>query len=1116
MDQHYRAFISYKHAPADNVVAAEIQKRLERYHVPAAIRKKTGRDKIGRIFRDKVELPITSDLSDDIGKALEDADFLIVICSTSTKLSAWVPREIAAFLKHHSKKNVLTVLVDGEPGDVIPEMLRTDTVTRTAPDGTPYEEDVIYEPLSCDFRVGIKEARRTEIPRLAAALLGCTYDELVMRERQYKRRRNLAIGIPAACMLTVAISYLIWSRQEIAKNYQRAEENYQLAQQNYQLAEENYQKAEENYQLAQENYREAQANLDRALINQSDYLSSESEKLLNKGDRIRAILLALEALPGGDAADRPLTASSQGAMVRALRAYCAPGTADKNHSMTTVAEFGMDGSISDYKGTHDGRYVIIRDSYGNVGVWDVAELTRTMLLDSEEIHDVQMLSDTRIATLGENGVAVYDLPSGRELWRFSDEETRWYRSALCVPDEGGIVWTARATNVTNPDYTTSYGMKMTGLDASTGAVLTETVMEEDGKELASFERAVCSDDGRWAAAAAYHGYYGKDTVMRVFLCDAQTASFTEVSLNRDYWRVDTMRFVPDAGNGRTEQSGAEDALRLAVMAYPLETYGMGGQNSLMDLYTEVQPMEIAVSCYDIRGALLWANSFETPQVPKLPNGKALLFSEEAQAFVSVYANRAAVIRASDGTITDQVETTNSVVSCGINGNGSLILFLDNGSLGVYGFDEPGTITQISYADFDIKSMTFINRIGEDSIDFLVVPDARRVWLYRAVYDEEFYPYPGGTMPQDTTFQKELLLGDTFVVQDYASHLYLFDLTEQSEGHVVTFPGQSYSYDILGADEEAGIVWIYYSGDDRQFLAVDTSDGTVHSYRSRYKSIYTPRLTRDGRITYWSYDYPDTHLIIASAADGILEESVLADSPKSYSRYDIRPDLKYAAVNDYTKPLMIMDLTSGKTETVDDVLRDSVRQVVWQGADLDTVPEDGFLAVTDGYDAAILRTDGSVVARLSQTGAAVVSMTGYRDELIVLFGGGLLTRYSWADGTMTGRTSLEYYASESFNEDVDWDFEQDRLYLIRHGFMSAMHIIDLETWEQEAFAQYGLGYDAARDRIVSYLADDDGKHVGYFRHYSVEDLRRKAQEALHGSTLTEEERDMYGLRNRTEP
>ena len=530
----------------------------------------------------------------------------------------------------------------------------------------------------------------------------------------------------------------------------------------------------------------------------------------------------------------------------------------------------------------------------------------------------------------------------------------------------------------------------------------------------------------------------------------------------------------------------------------------------------VTPMEIAVSCYDTGGHLLWENSYKTPQVPKLPNGKALLYSEDTQSLVSIYANRAAVFRASDGTITDQVETTNSVVSCGVNGSGSLILFLDNGSLGVYDFDEPGEITQISYVDFDLLSMTYINRIGEDSIDFLVVPDAKRVWLYRAVYDAEFVPYRAEAIPKKASFQKEILLGDTFAIQDYESHLYLYDLTEQSDGRVVTLPGESYRYDYLGTDEKAGIIWMYNRWDQDPFLAVDASDGTTRGYRSRFSSISGPALTRDGRITYWYYDYPAAHLVIASAADGVLEETILIDSEKTYSRYHLRPDLKYAVVYDYSKPPAIMDLTSGKTAELDSQLRDSVRQVVWQGDDQGTVPEDGFLAVTDGYDAVILRTDGSLVARLSQTGAAVVSMTGYRDELVVLFGGGLLTRYSWTDGTMTGRTSLEYYNSETFNEDVTWDFEQDTLYLIRRGIQSAMHVIDLETWEQEAFCQYGYGYDAARDRIVSYSEDDDGKHIGYFRHYPVEDLRRKAQEALHGSTLTEEERDMYGLRNRTDP
>lgn len=82
---HYNAFISYRHHPDDIRVAADIHRSLERFHVPRSIRKRTG--KIERLFRDKEELPITSNLTDDIDEALKNSDWLIVICSVHTKES---------------------------------------------------------------------------------------------------------------------------------------------------------------------------------------------------------------------------------------------------------------------------------------------------------------------------------------------------------------------------------------------------------------------------------------------------------------------------------------------------------------------------------------------------------------------------------------------------------------------------------------------------------------------------------------------------------------------------------------------------------------------------------------------------------------------------------------------------------------------------------------------------------------------------------------------------------------------------------------------------------------------------------------------------------------------
>ena len=43
-----------------------------------------GKKKIERVFRDQEELPIGSDLADNIKQALAESEFLIIICSPRT------------------------------------------------------------------------------------------------------------------------------------------------------------------------------------------------------------------------------------------------------------------------------------------------------------------------------------------------------------------------------------------------------------------------------------------------------------------------------------------------------------------------------------------------------------------------------------------------------------------------------------------------------------------------------------------------------------------------------------------------------------------------------------------------------------------------------------------------------------------------------------------------------------------------------------------------------------------------------------------------------------------------------------------------------------------------
>jgi hypothetical protein len=93
----YKAFISYAHA--DEAFAASLHDRLERFVVPAQLRGVDAGRRLGTLFRDREELASGGSLSQRILDAIEDAEYLIVVCSDAAARSTWVNREIEAFLR---------------------------------------------------------------------------------------------------------------------------------------------------------------------------------------------------------------------------------------------------------------------------------------------------------------------------------------------------------------------------------------------------------------------------------------------------------------------------------------------------------------------------------------------------------------------------------------------------------------------------------------------------------------------------------------------------------------------------------------------------------------------------------------------------------------------------------------------------------------------------------------------------------------------------------------------------------------------------------------------------------------------------------------------------------
>ncbi|MBQ7464512.1 MAG: TIR domain-containing protein [Lachnospiraceae bacterium] len=453
MSEHYNAFISYKHAPEDNRVAEAIHKGLEHFHIPSKIRKKTGVKRINRIFRDKDELPITSDLSDSISTALADADYLIVICSTNTKESAWVPREIEYFLKNHTKKQIFTVLVNGEPVDVIPDILKYEEKVITDENGNDQTVRIPSEPLSCDYRMSPGKAKKTELPRLACGIIGCAYDELMNRRRQYRIKQLTAAFLAVLAIMAAFSGYMYYSRDRIRKTYLES------------------------------------------LKNQSRYLANESRNLFEKEQRITALQLALEALPKDEEDERPVTPEAVRALTDATLAY----ETSEGSNIHAAWNYRMPNVIAGFEVSPDGKTVAVRDDGNVVAVWDTESHQRNLYLDGEyeRISGMRYLDDERLLIWNGQDMDCYDTANGKKLW------------TCTIDGDGYSSFDDEDTLMVSGDsfYICTLDKEYKEIDSRTGKVKKTYTMPDDPRtEEASIVESVLSPDGKKIAFRVLKGW----------------------------------------------------------------------------------------------------------------------------------------------------------------------------------------------------------------------------------------------------------------------------------------------------------------------------------------------------------------------------------------------------------------------------------------------------------------------------------------------------------------------------------------------------------------------------------------------------------------------------------
>lgn len=210
--RNYDAFISYKHDPYVSKIAHAVLRKLEHYRPP----KGSGSQK-KKLYLciDDQNFATVGILNKQISGALDNSEYLIYLACPETLGSGYCLDEIRYFKKQHDGRldNIIVLLIKGEAEDVLPQELCYEGCwdLGEAPDSARKAELHWLDLRAGNITEAIKKLDESLL-MLAAPLLHCEPDELIQRDKQWRKQKNLIRGMLCIVMTTVAlcVAYTLW------------------------------------------------------------------------------------------------------------------------------------------------------------------------------------------------------------------------------------------------------------------------------------------------------------------------------------------------------------------------------------------------------------------------------------------------------------------------------------------------------------------------------------------------------------------------------------------------------------------------------------------------------------------------------------------------------------------------------------------------------------------------------------------------------------------------------------------------------------------------------------------------------------------------------------------
>lgn len=245
-DKKYWAFVSY--SSKDRKWGKWLHSRLENYPILKEFQGTElfdgavlGKD-LKPCFRDRDELSGSADLGPAILKALHQSRYLIVLCSKNSAKSEWVNKEIEDFKSIGGEKNILALILDGEPNASSNPNLQDSE--ECFPPALRYP----VEPLAGDMR---KEGDGKErgFLKVLSGIAQLDFDVLYRRHERAQRKKRLllsSIAIFVILILATLTSYAF--QQRSLAEHERRISTLTLAQGDYTQAQ--YYRSSDDYIMA--------------------------------------------------------------------------------------------------------------------------------------------------------------------------------------------------------------------------------------------------------------------------------------------------------------------------------------------------------------------------------------------------------------------------------------------------------------------------------------------------------------------------------------------------------------------------------------------------------------------------------------------------------------------------------------------------------------------------------------------------------------------------------------------------------------------------------------------------------------------------------------------------